>query len=160
MAFAVWTAFAREPPLNCRLAVLNTFLMAPLESGDFWFGNVVLFKQDILVCHVFMAADFCFVIAAFENPREKKKQKTGPAWTPDREVGGARASRPAFNALTCRRLIYKESPSIKDAAGATGGAAGAAAPGGVPDLEWSGGPSDPSTLALCFAARRCAARRS
>lgn len=47
--------------------------MASLESGDFWFGNVVLFKQDILVCHVFMAADFCFVIAAFDNPEKKEK---------------------------------------------------------------------------------------
>lgn len=71
VAFAVWTTFGREPPLNCRLAVLNTFLMASLESGDFSFGNVVLFKQDILVCHVFMAADFCFVIAAFDNPEKK-----------------------------------------------------------------------------------------
>lgn len=75
MAFAVWTTFGREPPLNCRLAVLNAFLMASLELGDFWLGNVVLFKQDILVCHVFMAADFCFVIAALQNPQMKEKKK-------------------------------------------------------------------------------------
>lgn len=48
-AFAVWTTFGREPPLNCRLAVLNTLLMASFELGDFWLGNVVLSKQDILV---------------------------------------------------------------------------------------------------------------
>lgn len=91
MAFAVWTTFGREPPLNCRLAVLNAFLMASLELGDFWLGNVVLFKQDILVCHVFMAADFCFVIAALQNPQMKggKKKKKVP-WIPDRELGGVR----------------------------------------------------------------------
>lgn len=92
VAFAVWTTFGREPPLNCRLAVLNTFLMASLESGDFWFGNVVLFKQDILVCHLFMAADFCFVIAAFDN-QGKKKIRSGFQTV---RLVGARASRPVL----------------------------------------------------------------
>lgn len=49
VAFAVWTAFGRKPPLNCRLAVLMTVLMGSFELGDFWLGNVVLSKQDILV---------------------------------------------------------------------------------------------------------------
>lgn len=91
VAFAVWTTFGSKPPLNCRLAVLNTFLMASLESGDFWFGNVVLFKQDILVCHVFMAAEFCFVIAAFDKLEEKK----WPGFQTVRLVG-AKDSRPVL----------------------------------------------------------------
>lgn len=41
VAFAVWTTFGREPPLNCRLAVLSTVLMGSFELGDFWLGNVV-----------------------------------------------------------------------------------------------------------------------
>lgn len=48
-AFAVWTTFGSEPPLNCRLAVLNTVLMAPLELGGFLVRKRGLSKQDILV---------------------------------------------------------------------------------------------------------------
>lgn len=80
--------------------------MASLELGDFWLGNVVLFKQDILVCHVFMAADFCFVIAALQNPQMKgKKKKKKVPWIPDRELGGGEGVVTQFNAQTWCFLI-------------------------------------------------------
>lgn len=47
-----------------------------------------------------MAADFCFVIAAFDNPENKV------AWIPDREADGGEGSSASFNAQTWCFLIF------------------------------------------------------